>query len=242
MKINWKFWKRRREEPTKKQQAILASWMRYMLKVLPDPNEFYIKGEAPKNKIFFGMPDEVPLAGQAVISPTPRVESFVKGKAVVFVFSEFSREIEVPIVKSMEKVSYGNLDTEVETYLWDFSGLRVIGDEGFKAVCKYLYDQHSWKASYFIEKEGADNGLYANSRTEEDNERDRQKMSKVDWEKNQQMIDDVKKRRGRTDKDSYGDNWAGKNFFQNVETEVPLTGGFNREGELPEEKNEQDNG
>lgn len=182
MKINWKFWKRRREEPTKKQQAIPASWMRYMLKVLPDPNEFYIKGEAPKNKIFFGMPDEVPLAGQAVISPTPRVESFVKGKAVVFVFSEFSREIEVPIVKSMEKVSYGNLDTE------------------------------------------------------EDNERDRQKMSKVDWEKNQQMIDDVKKRRGRTDKDSYGDNWAGKNFFQNVETEVPLTGGFNREGELPEEK------
>lgn len=242
MKINWKFWKRRREEPTKKRQAIPASWMRYMLKVLPDPNEFYIKGEAPQNKIFLGTPDVVPLAGQAVISPYPRVESFVRGKAVIFVFSEFRREIEVPIVKSMEVVSYGSLDTEVETYLWDFSGLRVIGDEGFKAVCKYLYDQLSWKASYFIEKGGADNGLCANSRTEEDNERDRQKMSKVDWEKNRQMIDDVKKRRGRKDTDSYGNDWGVKNFFQNVETEVPLTGGFNREGELPEEKNEQDNG
>lgn len=242
MKINWKFWKRRREEPTKKRQAIPASWMRYMLKVLPDPNEFYIKGEAPTNRIFYGNPDDVPIAGQAVISPYPRVESFVRGKSVVFVFSEFSREIEVPIVKSMEVVSYGNLHTEVETYLWDFSGLRVIGDEGFKAVCKYLYDQLSWKASYFIVKEGADNGLFANSRTEEDNERDRQKMSKVDWEKNRQMIDDVKKRRGRKDTDPYGNDGGVKNFFQNVETEVPLTGGFNREGELPEEKNEQDNG
>lgn len=27
MKINWKFWKRRRVEPTKQQQAIPASWM-----------------------------------------------------------------------------------------------------------------------------------------------------------------------------------------------------------------------
>lgn len=130
MKINWKFWKRRREEPTKKQQAIPASWMRYMLKVLPDPNEFYIKGEAPTNRIFYGEPDDVPIAGQAVISPHPRVESFVRGKAVVFVFSEFRREIEVPIVKSIERVSYGSLDTEVETYLWDFSGLRVISDMG----------------------------------------------------------------------------------------------------------------
>ena len=155
MKINWKFWKRRHEEPTKQQQAIPASWMRYMLKVLPDPNEFFIKGEAPQNKIFYGEPDDVPIAGQAVTSPTPRVESIVRGKSVVFIFSEFSREIVVPIVKSMERVSYGSLDTEVETYLWDFSGLRVIGDEGFKAVCKYLQDQASWKSSYLLAKEGA---------------------------------------------------------------------------------------
>ena len=53
------------------------------------------------------------------------------------------------------------------------------------------------------------------------------------------MIEDVKRRRGRTYKDSYGDPNGGKNFFQNIETEITLTGGFNREGELPEEKNEE---
>lgn len=156
MKINWKFWKRRREEPTKQQQAIPASWMRYMLKVLPDPNEFFIKGEAPQNKIYYGEPDDVPIAGQAVVSPHPRVESLVRGKAVVFVFSEFRREIVVPIVKSMERVSYGSLDTEVETYLWDFSGLRVISDMGFAAVCRYLQDQSRWKANYLLERKDAE--------------------------------------------------------------------------------------
>lgn len=156
MKINWKFWKRRRVEPTKQQQAIPASWMRYMLKVLPDPNEFFINGEAPQNKIYYGEPDDVPIAGQAVISPHPRVESFVRDNAVVFVFSEFSREIEVPIVKSMERVSYGGIDTEVEIYLWDFSGLKVISDMGFAAVCRYLQDQSRWKANHLLERKDAE--------------------------------------------------------------------------------------
>lgn len=200
MKINWKFWKRRREEPTKKQQAIPASWMRYMLKVLPDPNEFYIKGEAPTNRIFYGEPDDVPIAGQAVISPHPRVESFVRGKAVVFVFSEFRREIEVPIVKSMEVVSYGSLDTEVETYLWDFSGLRVISDMGFAAVCRYLQDQSHWKANYLLERKDAEGD-----------------------------ISPVMPREKGT----------GMNFTY-MEPQKSFYG-FMQEGEMPEERNEEDN-
>lgn len=157
MKINWKFWKKNKRIADK--QAIPASWMRYMLKVLPDPNEFYIKGEAPKNIVVYGQPDEVPIAGQAVISPCPRVESFVRGKAVVFVFYEFKREIEIPIVKSIETISYGSLETEVETYLWDFSGLKVISDMGFAAVCRYLQDQSRWKSNYLLEIKGAESEI-----------------------------------------------------------------------------------
>lgn len=145
LKLN--FWKKKKDN--KVQQAIPASWMRYMLKVLPDANDFYVNRKAPVNKIFYGMPDEVSIAGQANTNCKPRVECTLKdGKSVVFHFYEFGRDIEVGIVKSIEKVSYGGLNAEVETYLWDFGGLRVISDEGFSAVCRFLYKQNDFILNY----------------------------------------------------------------------------------------------
>lgn len=169
MKINWKFWKRKEVKQPFETVTIPTSWMRYILAVLPDANEYYVKGTVQINLIPFDVVRQEPLAGQMITSPTPRVDTETHSNYVVFKFYEFGKEIPIPIVRSIETVSYGGQTADVETYLWDLSHIRVMGNAGWSAMCRYISDKARFSSNYILDlqpKEG-ENGIVPQSEREE---------------------------------------------------------------------------
>lgn len=166
-KINWKFWRKSKEvdQPKKEMVTIPTSWMRYILAVLPDANEYYVKGTVNINPIPFDVVRQEPLAGQTVVSPHPRVESKAEPNSVLFLFHEFKKEVRIPLARSIETVSYGGQEAEVETYLWDLSGIRVIGNAGWSAMCRFISDRARFSSNYLIDlkPEDGSNGIVPQS-------------------------------------------------------------------------------
>lgn len=171
MKIKWKFWKKEQKVVNKlpfETVTIPTSWMRYILAALPDANEYYVKGTVQINPIPFDMVRPEPLAGMTVVAPTYRVETETFDNYVVFKFNEFNKVIPIPLLRSIETVSYGGATAEVETYLWDLSHIRVIGNAGWSAMCRYIADRARFSANYMIDlnpEEGA-NGIVPQSERE----------------------------------------------------------------------------
>lgn len=166
-KINWKFWRKPKEVESPKNEVVTipTSWMRYILAVLPDANEYYVKGTVNINPIPFDVVRQEPLAGQYMTSPYPRVEAKAETNSVLFIFHEFKKEVRITLVRSVETISYGGQEATVETYLWDLSGMRVIGNAGWSAMCRSISDRAKFTSSYLIDRnpEDGSNGIVPQS-------------------------------------------------------------------------------
>lgn len=141
-KVN--LWRRWFGKKTKAPQVIIPeSWMRYIVAVLPDANQ-YMCGEDSFNIRKINHAHLVsdnglkPLVGMPAAAFLPAIDFEDHGDGLTFKFPAYSISIYVPCMLSIAEYKAGGLSVEVESYHWDFGNIRMISDSSFSAIIHYL--------------------------------------------------------------------------------------------------------